>query len=141
MNNNIEYLTAFEDLNKYTFDNFFVGWTNKPQLRTFENILLQSSNKVVAIDLTNNKVIGFIYAITDNYLSAYIPLLEVLPEYQKKGVGTKLLEILMDNLSEFYMIDLSCDIDMVNFYENKGFKKSVAMIKRNYNKINREAEN
>ena len=47
----------------------------------------------------------------------------------------------MDNLSEFYMIDLSCDIDMVNFYENKGFKKSVAMIKRNYNKINREAEN
>ena len=44
MNNNIEYLTAFEDLNKYTFDNFFVGWTNKPQLRTFENILLQSSN-------------------------------------------------------------------------------------------------
>ena len=71
MNNNIEYLTAFEDLNKYTFDNFFVGWTNKPQLRTFENILLQSSNKVVAIDLTNNKVIGFIYAITYQHTFHY----------------------------------------------------------------------
>jgi hypothetical protein len=39
------------------------------------------------------------------------------------------------------MIDLSCDSNMINYYQTKGFKKSNAMIKRNYININREAEN
>ncbi|MFT4968487.1 MAG: ribosomal protein S18 acetylase RimI-like enzyme [Chitinophagales bacterium] len=37
--------------------------------------------------IQNQKVIGFINAISDKTLSAYLPLIEVLPSYQKQGVG------------------------------------------------------
>lgn len=136
MNNNIIYLTSFEDINQFIFTGFFVGWSNKPKMETLKQILLQSNYKVIAIDTTNNTIVGFIYAVTDNFLSAYIPLLEVLPQYQKNGIGTKLIDSLLNKLSEFYMIDLSCDTNMVQFYKKKGFQKGNAMFKRNYNKRN-----
>ncbi|MCB9033176.1 MAG: GNAT family N-acetyltransferase [Chitinophagales bacterium] len=136
MNNKITYLTSFEDINQYILTDFFVGWSNKPKMETLQQILVASKYKVIAIDTTKNKIVGFIYATTDNYLSAYIPLLEVLPEYQKKGIGTKLLEILLEQLAEFYMIDLSCDSSLIEYYKTKGFQQSNAMIIRNYNKIN-----
>ncbi len=38
------------------------------------------------IDDINNKVVGFITAISDGVISAYIPLLEVLPKYQNMKI-------------------------------------------------------
>jgi hypothetical protein len=84
MKNNISYLMDFEHLDNYTLTDFFVDWANKPSNEVLKKILLTSKYKVIAVDELNKKIIGFIYATTDNYLSAYIPLLEVLPEYQKK---------------------------------------------------------
>ena len=53
-------------------------------------------------------------------LSAYIPLLEVLPEYQGTGIGTELMRRLLAELRDLYMVDLVCDPQLENFYRRFG---------------------
>jgi ribosomal protein S18 acetylase RimI-like enzyme len=66
-------------------------------------------------------VIGFATAISDGVMSAYIPFLEVLPEYQRQGIGTELIRRLLGQLDGLYMVDLSCDAALQPFYERLGF--------------------
>jgi ribosomal protein S18 acetylase RimI-like enzyme len=68
-------------------------------------------------------VVGFVTAISDGVLSAYIPLLEVLPEYQGRGIGAELVRRLLDRLGGLYMVDLCCDEDVVGFYERLGLAR------------------
>lgn len=121
---NIEHITV-DQLN-----GFFVGWPNPPSNERFLDLLKGSF--MVALAIENNQVVGFVQAISDGVLSAYIPLLEVLPEYQGKGIGTKLMTLLLDCLKEFYMIDLACDPDKVAYYEKMGFCEGSSMMIRNY---------
>ncbi len=65
---------------------------------------------------------------------AYIPLLEVLPEYQGQGIGKELVKRMKEELSHYYMIDISCDDNVVPFYEKQGFNKNNSMYIRNYDK-------
>ena len=83
-------------------------------------------------DKRSNKIIGFINAISDGILSAYIPLLEVLPKYQKQGIGSELVKKMLEELNDFYMVDLCCDESLQPFYEKFDMLKSQAMICRNY---------
>ena len=56
--------------------------------------LLENSSYIwLAVDNATGKVIGFINAISDRTLCAYIPLLEVLSEYRGQGVGSKLYSL------------------------------------------------
>jgi ribosomal protein S18 acetylase RimI-like enzyme len=93
-------------------------------------MLQGSSHLIVAKD--GERVIGFITAISDGVLSAYIPLLEVLPEYQGRGIGSELVRLMFKELDHLYMIDLCCDESMRGFYEKLGMKPVTGMIKRNY---------
>ena len=72
--------------------------------------------------LDDDAVVGFVTAISDGVMSAFIPLLEVLPEYQHRGIGTELVHRLLEQLSELYMIDLCCDADLEPFYNALGFQ-------------------
>ena len=87
---------------------------------------------ILAIDEQTDQVIGFINAISDKTLSAYIPLLEVLPKYQKQGIGKELVVRMLNKLSNFYMIDICCDEPLKLFYQKLGFSPMLAMGKRNY---------
>ncbi len=113
---------------------FFIGWDKHPSLEKFFEVLKNSEYKILAIDSETNKVIGFINAISDKVLTAYVPLLEVLPEYQHQGIGSELVKRMMDMLKDYYMIDLVCDENRQSFYSGFGFNKYSAMMKRNYDK-------
>lgn len=113
-------------------DGFFVGWPNPPSKEKHKKILELSYKSLLAIDNRTNKIIGFINVISDGVLSAYIPLLEVLPQYQGQGIGSELVRKILEELNDIYMIDLSCDIDLQFFYEKLGMIKSEGMIQRNY---------
>ena len=88
----------------------------------------------LAIDTTYNKVIGFINAISDGVLSAYIPLIEVLPEYQNSGIGKELVTRMVDSLKDLYMIDLLCDKELQKFYSKLGMTDATGSFLRNYNR-------
>jgi ribosomal protein S18 acetylase RimI-like enzyme len=67
---------------------FFVGWPSPPSPERHLELLRASTHVVFAVE--GERVVGFVTAISDGTLSAYIPLLEVLPEYQRCGVGSEL---------------------------------------------------
>nr|WP_144789559.1 GNAT family N-acetyltransferase [Lysinibacillus fusiformis] len=111
---------------------FFVDWPNPPSPQTHLKLLKNSSKVVVALDEQSNQIVGFITAISDGVLSAYIPFLEVLPAYKSKGIGKELINRMLIELQYMYMIDLCCDNDLVPLYEKFGMMKSNGMLIRNY---------
>jgi len=111
---------------------FFVGWPNPPSSVAHLRILQGSYIAWVAIDTSANKVAGFINAVSDGVMAAYIPLLEVLPEYQKKGVGKELTSRMLESLKNLYMVDLLCDEDMQQYYTKFGMRKTTGVFARNY---------
>jgi len=112
---------------------FFVGWQKQVSPEQHLKILEGSYKVWFAIDENTGMVVGFINAISDGNLSAYIPLLEVLPDYQGQGIGGRLLQLMLNSLKGMYMIDLTCDPDKVSFYQKQGmFTWGSPMMKRNY---------
>ncbi len=111
---------------------FFVGWPNPPSAEKLLHILEGSAHCVLAYDGSVQRTVGFINCISDGILSAYIPLLEVLPEYQHRGIGTKLMERMLEITSGYYMTDVTCDVRLVSFYERMGLTRSQAMVRRTY---------
>ena len=80
----IEYVNTLDDITSDNLEGFFVDWPNPPSPIKHYELLEKSSYIWLAVDNQTGNVVGFITAISDEVLSAYIPLLEVLPEYQKK---------------------------------------------------------
>jgi ribosomal protein S18 acetylase RimI-like enzyme len=111
---------------------FFEGWPNPPSPSTHFRILLGSLEVVLALD--EQRVVGFITAVGDGVSAAYIPHLEVLPEYRGQGIGADLVRRMLDRLRNTYMVDLSCDENVVAFYECFGMTRANAMILRNYDR-------
>jgi ribosomal protein S18 acetylase RimI-like enzyme len=128
----ITYTVSVDGILPDQLTGFFVGWPVPPSPEKHLEILRGSSHVVLALD--GDRVVGFITSISDGVLSAYIPLLEVLPEYQGRGIGHELVRRMLEQLSGLYMIDLCCDESMCDFYEQFGMKPVTGMIKRNYDK-------
>ncbi|MFJ7922034.1 GNAT family N-acetyltransferase [Lysinibacillus fusiformis] len=126
------YKNNLEDISSDMLKGFFVDWPNPPSPQTHLKLLENSSKVVIALDEQSNQIVGFITAISDGVLSAYIPFLEVLPAYKSKGIGKELINRMLIELQYIYMIDLCCDDDLVPLYEKFGMMKSNGMLIRNY---------
>ncbi len=98
---------------------FFVGWPNPPSPDERLEIV-RSADEVVVCTTADGLVVGFATAITDRRFAAYIPLVEVLPGHQGRGIGGQMVTALLERLRSCYMIDLVCDDDVVPFYERLG---------------------
>lgn len=109
---------------------FFVGWPSPPAIDDRLGILT-SADEVVVCRTPDGVVIGFATAITDYRFAAYIPLVEVLPEHQRRGIGSQMVQTLLERLRSCYMIDLVCDDDVVSFYERLGGIRINAVAWRN----------
>jgi len=131
----INYQTYCQGLDELELaDGFFEGWPQHPDKNTHRRILKSSFKSIVAIDNEKNQIVGFITIISDGILSAYIPLLEVIPAYREQGIGSQLLEMALKELDDLYMVDLVCDEERVSFYEKQGMIKWTAMLWRNFKK-------
>lgn len=127
----LTYQTTTDGLTADQLDSgFFADWPNPPSPATHLRILKQSDHRVLAI--RGDRVIGFITAISDGVLSAFITLLEVLPEEQDKGIGQSLMNQLMQDIGDIYMVDLVCDANLSRFYAELGFATATGMSRRNY---------
>lgn len=92
----------------------------------------------LAIDTASNMVVGFITAISDGVLSAYIPLLEVLTGYRGRGIGKELVVRMLNSLENLYMVDLLCDKELQAYYAKFGMKNAAGSFIRNYSRQNCE---
>jgi ribosomal protein S18 acetylase RimI-like enzyme len=128
------YTSSLNGISSDMLNGFFVDWPNPPSLETHMKLLENSFKVVLAIDEKKGQAAGFITATSDNVLSAYIPFLEVLPEYQNQGIGKELVNRMLEELNGLYMIDLLCDDYLAPFYEKAGMSKAGGMVIRNYEK-------
>jgi len=130
----IEYSNLVETLTQKQFQGFFVGWSKPPTSEKLLELLVNSPHRIIALDAETGSVVGFVYAISDGVLSAYIPLIEVLPEYQHQGIGSELLRRILERLSNYYMVDLCCDEELAAFYRRFGMTQVAGMVRRNYSR-------
>ena len=126
----IRYQEELQTLTANQLQGFFVGWPNPPSSETHLKLLQKSDYIVLAFEA--EQVVGFITAISDQVLSAYIPLLEVLPSHQGQGIGKTLVQKMHSQLAHLYMVDLCCDTSLVPFYQELGWTQSQGMIRRHY---------
>lgn len=127
----MEFFTDLENITAANLhDGFFEGWASPPSPEQHLALLRGSSHVVIALEGID--VVGFVTAISDGVLSAYIPLLEVLPSHRGQGVGSALMRLLLEQLDGLYMIDVMCDDDVFPFYEKVGFSPAGGGIMRNY---------
>ncbi|PJK16155.1 GNAT family N-acetyltransferase [Chryseomicrobium excrementi] len=130
----MNYQTHINDITADQLQDFFDGWPNPPSAETHIKLIQGSSHVVVATDPETRRVVGFITAVSDGVLSAYIPFLEVIPSYKGQGIGTELVKRMFAELRHLYMIDLACDDDLVAYYEKFGMIRGNSMVFRNYDR-------
>lgn len=98
---------------------FFAGWPQPPTPERRVEIVRAADVVVVARDRAG-ALAGFVTAITDGTFAASITLLEVHRDHQRTGIGTALMTSILERLEGCYMIDLTCDAEVVPFYERLG---------------------
>ena len=130
----LEYTDELARITAAHLQGFFVGWPNPPSPHTHLALLQRSTHAVLAREGQDGPVVGYVTAITDGILSAYVPLLEVLPSRQGQGVGRALMRRVLELLGEYYMVDLLCDPGLRPFYAHLGLLPAVGMMRRAYDR-------
>jgi len=125
----ITYSSSTDGLAAKQLSGFFVDWPQRPDPETHLTILRGSYAVWLAMD--GDQCVGFINALSDGVLCAYVPLLEVLPPYQGRGIGTELVRRMMRRLAGMYALDVVCDASLAPFYARLGFAQCTAMVQRN----------
>lgn len=128
----IQYQYTADDIGPDQLSGFFAGWPSPPSAATHLALLRGSDEVVLAIDGEGHDVVGFVTAVTDRVLSAYIPFLEVRAEHQGRGIGSELVRRVVERLRGVYMVDVTCDAHVQPFYESLGFIRSVGASIRRY---------
>lgn len=101
-----------------------VGWHNYARAQT-ENALSRSLYTVVAEDA--NQVVGMGRLIGDGLYYLIIDIV-VQPDYQQKGIGSKMIDMLVDFVDKETPVGGRSSIQLIAvkgkepFYEKKGFK-------------------
>ena len=71
----------------------------------------------------NERLVGCLRILTDGYFFGTITELLVLPEYQKQGVGSRLLELAKENTPT--MLYFGAQPGVETFYEKNGCQRSL----------------
>ncbi len=130
----IEYRQTAREITAHQLGGFFENWPNPPSTETHLRILRASDLVELAVDGATGEVIGFVTAVSDGILAAYIPLLEVRREYRGRGIGRELVQRMLARLGDLYMVDLVCDTSLQPFYRAAGMRDAVGMTIRNYDR-------
>lgn len=131
----MQYRTSVEGLESASFEGFGEGWRHPLSGPTLRRVLAGSSHVVLAVDPTAARVVGFINAISDGVLCAFIPLLEVLPSYRHQGIGTELARRMLSRLESYYAVDLVCDAALEGFYARFAMQPVSAMVLRRFDRL------
>ena len=103
----------------------FIAFVNQVWQGSYDVEKTQGAlSKTINITAYDNEVlIGCLRILTDGYYFGTITELLVLPEYQKQGVGSKLLQLAKDNIPT--MLYFGAQPGIEKFYEKNGCKRSL----------------
>lgn len=84
---------------------------------------LRNSDTLVTARISGS-LVGIGNAISDGHLVVYYPHMLVHPEYQRKGIGRKMMETMQRKYLGFHQQMLTADSDAIVFYKTLGFVKA-----------------
>lgn len=122
--NNIKIIDNKKHFKKTELQELFAScsWESSKQPELLVKAFLNSSKVVSAYD--NNKLVGIARSMDDGFWSSNIDCLLVHKDYQKQGIGTQIIRILLKKLSNVKFINVCPDKrQSINFYKRFGFKK------------------
>lgn len=125
----ITYSDSLNQVNATDLEGFLAHWDFRPPEGTLLAMLKQSSEVILARDVSSSTICGYVAALSDRIACGYISALEVRPEFRGKGIGTALLTRMTDRLN-VYGVYLSCAPTMADFYTSRGFTPVTGMSKR-----------
>lgn len=102
-----------------------VGWTNYlERVDTLREAYANSLCVLGAYDSEN--LVGILRAVGDGKTIVFIQDILVLPEYQRQGIGSKLLQAAMERYQDVYQMELLTDNTEKTkaFYRSAGFTAS-----------------
>ena len=70
----------------------------------------------------DDELIGFARVITDHIYRAWIEDVVVAESYRQRGIRAQMIAKLLKRLEHIEDVTLSCDSQLVPFYEKQGFK-------------------
>ena len=96
-----------------------VGWNRMEN--EYKNPLLTSYYHIAVYE--KEALIGYIDCVSNGVTDAYIQDLMVHPDYQRRGIGTELMTIMINYLKQkhIYMISVVFEENLKPFYEKFGF--------------------
>lgn len=100
-----------------------VGWTNYTTKPEMLEVAYKNSLHILAALNEEEKLVGVLRAVGDGASILFIQDILVYPEYQHQGIGTKLLQQILEKYKNVYQIQLATDdsTKTVSFYESNGF--------------------
>jgi predicted GNAT family N-acyltransferase len=98
-----------------------VGWWQERLEQDIEEMLKKEQSVGAWKD---NTLIGFARAVTDGKFRAYIEDVVIQDSFQKEGIGTKLVEKVLEDLTHIDVISLFCEEHLIPFYQKNYFKYS-----------------
>jgi ribosomal protein S18 acetylase RimI-like enzyme len=84
--------------------------------------MYQNSNLVITA-WDDEKLVGVCRCVTDWVWCCYLSDLAVDPDYQKRGIGTTLVDLTREKVGEFAMILLLSVPNAMSYYPKVGFAK------------------
>ena len=94
-------------------------WTCDRSAAGIATMLAHSALHVSAWD--GHQLVGFARAVSDSVYRALIDDVIVDRDYQRQGIGSRLMSHICAELSEVEMVFLTCGDPVVPFYERTGF--------------------
>ena len=118
---NMDYRVDDKQLNATDFLSFVNQiWPGDYDVQRTQEALSRTIN-ITAYD--GEKLVGCLRILSDGYYFGTITELLVLPEYQNKGVGSKLLQLAKANTPT--MLYFGAQSGLEGFYEKNGCKKGM----------------
>lgn len=84
---------------------------------------LRGSHSVVSA-WDGDRLVGLGNAISDGHLVVYYPHLLVHPDYQGRGIGTRLMRMFFERYRGFHQHMLVADGRAIDFYRKCGFERA-----------------
>jgi GNAT superfamily N-acetyltransferase len=84
--------------------------------------LLNSHSLVTARE--SGTLVGLGNAISDGHLVVYYPHMLVHPDYQRKGIGKKMMAAMQTRYAGFHQQMLTADGKAIEFYQALGFERA-----------------
>ena len=97
-------------------------WSSAEKPNLLFQALINSHTLISA--WVGEKLVGIANAISDGHLVVYYPHMLIHPEFQGKGIGSKIMEAMQNKYGNFHQQMVTADGQSIEFYKKCGFEKA-----------------